>query len=141
MRLPPHDNMRNDSATLCAEQFCVPSERSLDLLDGTPESPQVHCHTYRKTLMSTKDSEIAQCTTNQVEMKPSSPAMAPEPSCIPHHTRQGASLPLLNSRDSLRHPSLIEEYQFQHSNSRKAPCTPNHLEMRADPTVSTEAVC
>ena len=37
-------------------------------------------------------------------------------------------------------PSL-EEHQIQHRNSRKAPCTPNHLEMRADSLASTQEVC
>ena len=70
--------------------FTVKHITSLDLLDGTPESPHEHCHTSRKTLMSPKDCKIAQGTPNQVEMKPSFPEMAPEPSNITHHTQQGA---------------------------------------------------
>ena len=36
--------------------------------------------------------------------------------------------------------SRLEEQQFQHSNSRKAPCPANHLKMRADSLASTEEV-
>ena len=35
----------------------------------------------------------------------------------------------------------LEEHQVQHSNSRKAPFTPDHLEMRADSLASTKVVC
>ena len=35
----------------------------------------------------------------------------------------------------------LEEHKFQHSNSRKSPCTPNRLEMRADSLASTQEVC
>ena len=37
--------------------------------------------------------------------------------------------------------SSLEEHQFQNSNLRKVPCTPNRLEMRADSLASTEEVC
>ena len=36
-------------------------------------------------------------------------------------------------------PSL-EEHEVQHSSSRKAPCTTNHLEMRVDSLVLTKEV-
>ena len=36
---------------------------------------------------------------------------------------------------------ILEEHQFQHSNSRKAPCTLDLLETRADSPASTEEVC
>ena len=39
---------------------------SVDLLDGTPESPQEHCHKSRKTLMSPQEHEIAQYTPNEL---------------------------------------------------------------------------
>ena len=70
--------------------FPIKHVRTLDLLDGTPESPQKHCHKPRRTLMSPEEYQIAQCTPNQVEMKPDFPALAPEPSRIPHDTRQVA---------------------------------------------------
>ena len=37
-------------------------------------------------------------------------------------------------------PSL-EEHRRQQSNSRRAPCTPNHLEMRGDSLDSTQEEC
>ena len=64
--------MRPDSHVLCAENsvFHIKQVRSLDLLDGTPESPQEHWHMSSGTLMSLQESEIARCTPNQVKMKP-----------------------------------------------------------------------
>ena len=50
--------------------FPIKHIRSLDLLDGTPESPQEHCHKSRRTLMSLQEVEIARCPPNQMEMKP-----------------------------------------------------------------------
>ena len=90
MRLPHHHEMRPDSPALHAEQFHVPHQtcKELDLLDGTPESTQEHCHKSRRTLMSPQEREIAPRTPNQVKMKADSPALAPEPSCIPHHKRK-----------------------------------------------------
>ena len=58
--------------------FPIKNVRSLDLLDVTPESPQEHCHKYSRTLMLQQEQEIARCTTVQLEMKPDSPALAPE---------------------------------------------------------------
>ena len=53
MRHPPHREMRPDSRALRAEQFRVPKHvRILDLLDGTPESPQQCCQETRRTMMS-----------------------------------------------------------------------------------------
>ena len=69
MQLPPHHEMRPDSPALHAVQFHVPHQTrmDLDLLDGTPESPQEHCHKSRMTLMSPQECEIARCTPNQDE--------------------------------------------------------------------------
>ena len=64
--------------------------RSLDLFDGTPESPRKQPHKSRRTLMSQKPCEIALCSPNQIEMTPDSPVLAPEVSPIPHYTRQEA---------------------------------------------------
>ena len=91
MRLLPHREMRPDSHALHSN-FMFPNKhvRSIDLLDGTPESPQEHCHNSRRKLMSLQECEIARCTPNQLEMKPDSPALAPEPCCFPHHTRHVA---------------------------------------------------
>ena len=43
---------------------------SLDLLDGTPESPEEHCHKARGTLRSPLKHEIASCTPNQLQTAP-----------------------------------------------------------------------
>ena len=40
--------------------------------------------------MSPQEQEIAQCTPNQLEMKPDSTALAPEPSLIPQLKQQVA---------------------------------------------------
>ena len=66
--------------------FPIKLIRSLDLIDGTPESPQEHSHMSRRTLISLQECEIAQCNPNILELKPDSPALAPEPSRIPHNT-------------------------------------------------------
>ena len=70
--------------------FPIKHIRRLDLLDGTPESPHEHCHKSRRPLMSPQEHEIALCTTNQLKMKPNFSALAPEPSRVPHDTRQVA---------------------------------------------------
>ena len=45
----PRWEMRHDSPALRAEQSRFPTKHvwSLDFLDGTPESPQEHCHKTR----------------------------------------------------------------------------------------------
>ena len=70
--------------------FHIKYVRNLDLLDGTPEIPQEHCHKPTRTLMSPQECEIAQCIPNQLEMKPDSRALEPEQSLVPHHARQVA---------------------------------------------------
>ena len=87
--------------------FPIKHVRSLDLLDGTTESPPKVPHKSRRTLISPQDCEIARCRPNQLEMKTNSPSLASEQVRIPHHTGQLAWLPLDNSRDSLRHPSQV----------------------------------
>ena len=71
--------MRDEARFPCigAEQFLVPIKqgRSLDLLEG-------------KTLMSTLECDIARNSPNQLEIKPDSPALAPEQFPVPHHTGQ-----------------------------------------------------
>ena len=87
--------------------FQIKQVRSLDLLDGTTESPPEVPHKSRRTLISQQECEIALYSPNQLEMKTSSPALASEQGPIPHHTGQWAWLPLGNSRDSLRHTSQV----------------------------------
>ena len=90
----------------CSALFPIKEVRIIDLLDGTTESPPEVPHKSR-TLMSPQECQIAQCSTNQLEMTTNSPALASEKCPIPHHTGQLAWLPLGNSRDSLRHPSQV----------------------------------
>ena len=59
------------------KDYPIKHVRSLNVLDGTPESPQDHCHKMRRPLMSTQECKIAWCTPNQLEMKPISPSLAP----------------------------------------------------------------
>ena len=62
---------------------------------------------------------------------------------IPHSTSYRTS-GLTSFRTPQKVPetpvSRLEEHQFQYSTSRKAPCTPYHLEMRADSLSSNEEV-
>ena len=88
MRLPPRREMRPDSPALRAVQFRVLIKhiRNLDLLYGIPDSPQEHSHKSIWTLRSPQQREIALCTANELEMRPDSPALSPEPCRIPHQT-------------------------------------------------------
>ena len=101
--------MRPDSPALHAEQclFPINQVRSLELLDGTTESPPELPLKFRRTLMSSQECQIAQCRPNQIEMMTNSPALASEQCPIPHHTGQLAWLSLGHSIDSLRHPSQV----------------------------------
>ena len=82
--------MRPDSPALHAEQFLVPIKqvRSLDLLDGSTESPPEIPHKSRRTLMSQQEYEIPRDSPNQLKIKHYFPALAPEKFPVPHQTRQ-----------------------------------------------------
>ena len=84
--------MRPDSPALRAEQFQVPNQqvRSLDLLDGTTESPRGIPQMSRRTLMSLQEYEIPRGSPNQLKIKPYFPALAPEQFPVPHQTQQVA---------------------------------------------------
>ena len=87
--------------------FPIQHEKSLDLLDGTPESLQEQPHKSRMTLISTKECEIVWCNPKQFEMTPDSPVLDLMQSPFPHPTRQVAFLTLGNNSDSLIYPSQI----------------------------------
>ena len=87
--------------------FPIKQVRSLDLLDGTKESPPEVPNKSRRTLMSQQECQIARCSPNQLEMTTNSHALASEQCPIPDRTGRLASLPLDNSRDSLRHPYQV----------------------------------
>ena len=80
---------------------------SLDLLDGTKESPPEVPKKSRRTLISPQECQIARCSPNQLEMTTKSPALSSENCPSPDHTGRLASVPLDNSRDSLRHPCQV----------------------------------
>ena len=93
---------------LSNSMFPMQHERSLDLLDGTPESPQEQPHKSRMTLMSPKECEIVRGNPNQFQMTPDSPVLDLVQSPIPHLTRQVVCLTLVNYRDSLIYPFQIQ---------------------------------
>ena len=72
MRHPPRRELRPESPALGAEHsvFTIKQVRDLNVLDGTPESPQENCHKTRGSLLSLQELKIAQCTPSQLEMKP-----------------------------------------------------------------------
>ena len=77
------------------------------MLDGSTESPPEIPHKTRRSLMSLQECEISRGSPNQLEIKPNSPALAPDQFPVPHHTRQVAGLPLGNYRNSPRHTSSV----------------------------------
>ena len=101
--------MRPDSPALRAEQCLVPNQTGKEPLFafGITESPPEGPNKSRRTLMSTQEYEIAQCSPVQLEMTTNSPSLASEQCSVPHHTGQWAWIPLSNTRDSLRHPSQV----------------------------------
>ena len=84
--------MRPDCPALRANNslFPIKQVRSLDLLDGTTESPREIPQKSRKTLMSLQEYEIPRGSRNQLKFKPYFPALAPEQFPVPHQTRQVA---------------------------------------------------
>ena len=74
--------------------FPMNQVRSLDLLDGSTESPPEIPQKSRRTLESRQECEIPQGSPNQHKIKPYFPALAPEQFPVPHQTRQVARLPL-----------------------------------------------
>ena len=111
------------------------------MLDRTTESSTEIPHKSRRTLMSPQECETARGSPDQLEIKPDSPALYPEQFPVPHHTRQVASLPLGNYRDSLRHTSQVyRNTSFSTGAPGKLKCTPYCLEKRDDPQDSIEQV-
>ena len=70
--------------------FPIKQVRSLDLIDGTTESPREIAQKSRRTLMSLQDYEIPWDSPNQLKIKPYFYALAPEQFPVPHQTRQVA---------------------------------------------------
>ena len=92
MKLAARREIRHDSTALRAEQFLFPIKhvRSLDLLDGTTESPREIPQKSRRTLMSLKEYVIPRGNPNQLKIKSYFPALAPEQFPVPHQTQQVA---------------------------------------------------
>ena len=84
--------MRPDSPALRAGQFLFPIKQvsSLDLLDGTTESPREIPQKSPRTLMSLQEYETPRGIPNQLKIKPYFPALGPEQFPVPHQTRQVA---------------------------------------------------
>ena len=74
--------------------FPIKLVRSLDLLDGTTESPREIPQKSRRTLMSLQKYEIPWGSPNQLKIKPYFPALPSGQFPVPHQTRQVAWLPL-----------------------------------------------
>ena len=74
--------------------FAIKQVKSLDLLDGTTESPPEIPQKSRRTLMSLQEYEIPRGSPNQLKIKPYFLALAPEQFPVPHQTRQVACIPL-----------------------------------------------
>ena len=87
--------------------FPIKQVRSLDLLDGSTESPPEIPYKTRRTLMSPQECEISLGSPNQLYIKPNSPALAPEQFPVPHHSQQVAWLSLGNYGNSLRYTSSV----------------------------------
>ena len=87
--------------------FPIKQVRSLDLLDGTKQSPPEVPNKSRSTLMSPEECQVARCSPNQLEMMTNIPALASEQCPIPDHTGRLTWIPLDNSRHSFRHPSQV----------------------------------
>ena len=87
--------------------FPIKQVRSLDLLNGTTESPREIPQKSKTTLMSLQEYEIPRGSPNQHKIKPNSHALAPEQFPVPHHTRQVAWFPLGNYQNSMRHTSSV----------------------------------
>ena len=64
--------------------------RSLDLHNGTEESPREIPQKSRRTLMSLQEYDIPRGSPNELKIKPYFPAMDPEPFPGPHQTLQVA---------------------------------------------------
>ena len=91
MKLPPHCELRPDSAALHADQLHVPHQMRKEpfFLDGTPESPQEHCHKSRGMLRSLQQRERAPCTPDQLEMRADSLASTQEEYQLSTSTSRG----------------------------------------------------
>ena len=70
--------------------FPIKQVWSLDVLDGTTESPREIPQKSRRALMSLQEYEIPRGIPNQLKIKPYFPALAPEQFPVPHQTRQVA---------------------------------------------------
>ena len=120
--------------------FKIKQVRSLNVLDGTPESPQDHCHKMGGTLLSPQECKTARCTKSQLDEThfPFIGSIA-----IPCSTSYRTSS-LSFFRKLQRFPetpvSSLYEYLLQYSNSTKAPCNSYRPKMRADSLSLTEEV-
>ena len=120
--------------------FPIKQVRSLDLFDGTKESPPEVPNNSRRTLMSPQECQIARSRPNQLEMTTNSPALASEQCLIPDHTGRLAWFPLANSRDSLRLPSQVYRNTNFSLGTRGTPHALHIVSRRADSQDSIKEV-
>ena len=88
MRLSPPCEMRTIPLHYVQSNsmVAIKHERSFDLLDAMPDSPQENSHMSRGTLRSPQQHKRVSCSTNQTKTRLDYPALAQEPSCIHHQT-------------------------------------------------------
>ena len=143
MRHPPHGKMRLDSPALRAEQSRLPNP--------THKETQYSCWNNRKSPRTLSQDEMNtdvtlgmqnisvyhKSTRNESHFPFSGSIAIP---CSIVYSTSG----LTSFRKLQRFPetslSSLYEYLFHYSSSRKAPCTPHHLKMRADSLSLTEEV-
>ena len=74
----------------------------------------------------------------QWEMRPFSPAAPRKQSQVPSRNAKGGSTPFMQLKRFPETPiTMQEEPLVSHHNSRRGPCSPPHLEMRANSPAST----
>ena len=79
MRHPPQQEMTPESlhGVQSNSMFPIKHIKSLNVLDGTQESPQENSHKTRGTLLSPQECKLVRCTPSQLEMRPNFLSLAP----------------------------------------------------------------
>ena len=131
MRHSPRWEMRLDSNALHAHQSCIPNQICKDpQFSGwnTRESPG----TLSQNEMNTdapQEFKIARCTPNQLDKAHFPFIGSIAMPCSTEYSRSGLTSLRNLQRFSETSASSLYEYSFQHSSSKKVPCTRNRLKM------------
>ena len=134
--------MRPDSPAWRAEQFLFPHQTGKEPWFSwwnTRESPGTLWQN-EMNADAPQEFKIARCTQNQLEMKPISPSFYPYIPFSTEYSTSGLTSLRKLQRFSETPASNLYEYSFQHSSSKKVPCSTYHLKMRADSLSLTEEV-